>query len=45
MAKNIIQTQLDRASSEILAEYLRHGQAVRKERERAKATTSATQFH
>lgn len=33
----IINTQLDAASREILAEYLRHGEAVRKERERAKA--------
>lgn len=32
-----IHGKLDRASKEILAEYLRHGEAVRKERERAKA--------
>jgi NADPH-dependent glutamate synthase beta subunit-like oxidoreductase/NAD(P)H-flavin reductase len=39
-----INQQLDPASREILAEYLRHGQAVRHEREHAKATRRQPNF-
>ncbi len=39
-----IDTQLDAPSREILAEYVRHGRAVRKERERAKANKETPNF-
>lgn len=39
-----IHNQLDPASREILAEYLRHGQAVRKERERARQQKTRPDF-
>ncbi len=42
--EDVIQNQLDPASIEILAEFLTHGKAVRKERERAKANNEAPNF-
>lgn len=42
--EDYISEQLDPASREILAEYLRHGLAVRKERERAKLTGESPNF-
>lgn len=39
-----IQQQLDPASREVLADYLRHGKAVRKEREQAKALGQLPHF-
>jgi NADPH-dependent glutamate synthase beta subunit-like oxidoreductase/NAD(P)H-flavin reductase len=42
--EDFIDQMLDRASHEILAEYLRHGLAVRKERERAKAQNQQPDF-
>lgn len=42
--EEMINQQLDPGSKEILAEYLRHGQAVRKERERAKAEKQQPDF-
>ncbi|MFZ2314909.1 MAG: FAD-dependent oxidoreductase [Gammaproteobacteria bacterium] len=43
-SEETIQASLDAASKEILAEYLRHGLAVRKERERAAAVGVAPNF-
>lgn len=42
--EDYIQQQLDAASREILNEYLQHGRAVRKERERAKANNEVPNF-
>lgn len=42
--EDYIHEQLDLASREILSEYLRHGLAVRKERERAKAAKQQPNF-
>jgi NADPH-dependent glutamate synthase beta subunit-like oxidoreductase/NAD(P)H-flavin reductase len=42
--EDLIHQQLEPAEREILAEYLRHGQAVRKERERAKAEKQQPNF-
>ncbi|HEX4045482.1 MAG TPA: FAD-dependent oxidoreductase, partial [Gammaproteobacteria bacterium] len=44
LGEEAIQQPLDGASREILAEYLRHGKAVRKERERAQAQQQSPDF-